>query len=186
MEMTDGTREIRFPPFRLDLRAQQLMRGTKSISLRPKTWDLLLYFARRPGELVSKDELMEAVWGDVTVTISSLNQAVLELRRVLGDDARNPKFIETVHRKGFRFVGGTAEPSETDSTGGSGTAGVPAFRPDRVALIGRDRELRQLEGIAAEAWSGRRQMVFITGDPGIGKSSLLEAFIDGWIQRFHL
>jgi DNA-binding winged helix-turn-helix (wHTH) protein len=168
--MTDRMRDIRFPPFHLDLRTQRLMRGPDAVNLRPKMWDLLRFLAQRPGELITKDELMEAVWGQVTVTISSLNQAVLELRRTLGDDARNPKFIETVHRRGFRFIARMAGPNE---------AGAMPHPVTRYALIGREPALRRLDELMDAAFSGKRQVAFITGDPGIGKSSLLKVFVDG-------
>jgi len=173
--MTSDARNIRFPPFRLDLRAQRLVRGTEAINIRPKMWELLRFLAERPGDLVTKDELMEAVWGDVTVTISSLNQAVLELRRILGDDARDPRFIETVHRKGFRFIAAVDHAAVHGSPGSDRRE----RRDPPAGFVGRESELERLDAVLDRARSGSRQVVFITGEPGIGKSSLLDVFLGG-------
>jgi DNA-binding winged helix-turn-helix (wHTH) protein len=96
---------IAFPPFLLDLRAGQLVRGRETIALRPKTFAVLCYLLERPGVLVSKQELFHAIWVDLAVTEDTLTKTIGELRQALGDDARRPQFIETVHRRGFRFIG---------------------------------------------------------------------------------
>ena len=97
---------ISFGTFRLDLRGGQLLRGSERIPLRPKTWAVLQYLAERPGVLVSKHELLDAVWPDVAVTESVLTKSVGELRVALGDSSKAPRFIETMQRRGFRFIGG--------------------------------------------------------------------------------
>jgi len=75
------------------LRTQHLALNGRTIDLRPKSWELLKYMARRPGQLLTKDELVAAVWAGSVVTDASLNQAVRELRKALGDDARSPRYI---------------------------------------------------------------------------------------------
>src|SRR5215471_16279588 len=92
-----------FPPFRLDLSAEQLWCDTRAIALRPKTFAVLRYLAEHPGHLATKDELLDAVWGETAVSDTVLKTCVRELRQALGDDARNPRFIETVHGRGYRF-----------------------------------------------------------------------------------
>src|SRR5215470_7008986 len=98
-----------FGPFRLDLRAGQLTRDGRPILLRPKTWAVLVYLVERPGVLVSRDELLDSIWRDVAVTPGTLTKSIGELRVALSDDPKTPRFIETVHRRGFRFIGGTGE-----------------------------------------------------------------------------
>jgi len=92
---------IVFSSFRLDLRGGQLTRAGAPIRLRPKTWAVLVYLAQRPGVLVTRDELLDAVWPDVAVTPDTLTKSIGEVRLALGDDSHAPRFIETVHRRGF-------------------------------------------------------------------------------------
>src|SRR5512139_2638736 len=97
-------------PVRLDLQRGTLLRGERPIPLRPKTWAVLVYLAGRPGVLVSKDELLAAVWPDVAITDETVGKSISELRVALGDDHRAPRFIETVHRRGYRFLADLREP----------------------------------------------------------------------------
>src|SRR5262249_19279887 len=95
---------IEFGRFRLDRRAGRLTSGGMPIALRPKTWEVLQYLVDRPGVLVTKDDLLEAVWPDTSITEAVLTKSIGELRRALGDSVKNPRSIETVSRRGFRFV----------------------------------------------------------------------------------
>src|SRR3982751_3161921 len=81
-----------------------LLRHGDLVALSPKIFDLLVYLTARPAVLVSKDELFNALWPDVAVTDNALTQAVSELRQALGDDASNPAFVQTVARRGYRFI----------------------------------------------------------------------------------
>ncbi len=94
----------RFGPFVLDRAAYRLFQEGQTIALSPKLVDLLLYFVTRPAMLVSKEELLDAMWPDVTVTDNALSQAISDVRSALGDDAASPKYIQTVARRGYRFV----------------------------------------------------------------------------------
>ena len=95
---------IEFPPFRLEIDEERLLRGSADVGLRPRTLAVLRCLAERAGKLVRHDELLEGVWGDVAIAPGTLNTSIRELRKALGDDARQPRYIETVYRKGFRFV----------------------------------------------------------------------------------
>ena len=94
----------RFGPFALDPSAFRLLRDGQVIQLSPKIIDLLLYLVARPSVLVTKDELFKALWPDVAVTDNALTQAVSELRQALGDDPSEPSYIQTVARRGYRFI----------------------------------------------------------------------------------
>lgn len=94
----------KFGPFLVDGGAYRLTRDGAIVPLSPKIIDLLLFLAARPSALVSKDELFKALWPDVAVTDNALTQAVSELRQALGDDAANPKYVQTVARRGYRFI----------------------------------------------------------------------------------
>ena len=174
--MSGETRQINLPPIRLDLKEGRLWNGERPVDLRPKTWELIRYMVERPGQLLSKQELIDAVWPDTIVTEASLNQAIRELRKALGDDARKPKFIETVHRRGFRFIEVAAEPAQA-------TVLPPAHaRPLRPQLFGRQQELAQLHEQLMLANTGKRQILFVTGAPGIGKTSLVRTFFDDLVS----
>jgi DNA-binding winged helix-turn-helix (wHTH) protein len=93
-----------FDSFRLDASNAQLWRDKEQITLRPKTFDVLRYLVDHPGELVTKAALLDAVWPEVSVSDSMPATCIAELRRALKDDAKTPRLIETVHRRGYRFI----------------------------------------------------------------------------------
>ena len=168
------TDSIGFLSFRIDRHGGRLMRGSATIPLRPKTWSVLLYLAERPDVLVTSEQLLDAVWPNVAVTPSTLTKSIVELRAALDDDARKPRCIETVHRRGFRFIAKTNEDRSSDATPpiwSNREAGARAF-------VGRAAELRRLGELFAKACAGERQIAFVTGEAGIGKTTLVEAFLD--------
>jgi DNA-binding winged helix-turn-helix (wHTH) protein len=93
-----------FDAFCLDLAAGELRRDGVRIVLAPKIFDLLVYLVRNEGRLVTREELLDAVWPDVLVNDGSLTRAVFHLRKALGEDARSPAYVLTVARRGIRFV----------------------------------------------------------------------------------
>src|SRR5262249_42280198 len=135
------------------------------IPLRPKTWAVLRYLVERPGNLVTKDELLDGIWPDVTVGDELPGVSVKELRTALGDDARAPRFIATIHRRGYRFIGSIA-PTVPD-----------ASSAPRARIVGRDEELARLTAWLERARAGERQVVFVSGEAGIGKTTLVETFL---------
>src|ERR1043166_8138660 len=114
---------IRFGPFAWDPNTGELRRGGEVVPLAPQPFRLLLTLASRPGELVTREELRQRVWGGETFVDfeRGLNFCVLQARTALGDDARNPAYIETLPKRGYRFVGkledaAPARPSPRRST----------------------------------------------------------------------
>lgn len=95
---------FQFGPFTVDAATYRLHRESRPIPLSPKIIDLLLYLAARPSVLVTKDELFRTLWPDVAVTDNALTQAVSELRQALGDDPAKPRYVQTVARRGYRFI----------------------------------------------------------------------------------
>ncbi len=162
-------------PFHMDLRAGRLMHGAEAIPLRPKTWAVLQYLVERPGLLTTKDELLSALWPGVTVGEDTLNKSIGELRAVLGDHAKTPRYIETVHRRGFRFVGKIGRDLAVDADEPSVETG--AAGASTPLLVGRTAALRKLASLLGRARAGERQLVFVSGSAGIGKSALVEAFL---------
>src|SRR3954468_7091864 len=96
----------RFGPFTLDARSEVLLRGAERVPLQPQPMKVLLVLASRRGELVTRKELQSAVWSDGTFVDfeQGLNWCIKRIREVLGDDAAHPRFVETVPRKGYRFI----------------------------------------------------------------------------------
>jgi DNA-binding winged helix-turn-helix (wHTH) protein len=99
----------RFGDFAIDLEQRVLLRGKQPVALTPKVFDTLLVLVERHGRIVSKDELMNLLWPDSFVEDSNLIFNVQHLRKALGDDARHPVFIETIARRGYRFIADVEE-----------------------------------------------------------------------------
>ena len=99
---------LSFDRFKIDSSRGQLYSPSGPIPLTPKALSLLEYLAARPGRLIKKDELLDAVWPGVFVADGALKVCIREIRRALGDDAHAPRFIETAHRRGYRFVADVA------------------------------------------------------------------------------
>ncbi|MGH9322840.1 MAG: winged helix-turn-helix domain-containing protein [Vicinamibacteria bacterium] len=105
-------RRFRFGEFTLSPGRRILLRGESEVPLIPRYFDLLLLLVERRNEAVSREEIFDHVWNDVVVSDGALTQAVRSLRRSLGDDAREPRFIRTVSRHGYRFVGSDVREEE--------------------------------------------------------------------------
>ena len=105
----------RFGPFALDSRKRTLSRADSPVSLTPKAFDVLLFLAQNPNRLVTKEELLQAVWGDTFVEEGNLTQYVSHLRKALGDNAEEARLIVTIARKGYQFTGNVAGPKRQTS-----------------------------------------------------------------------
>jgi DNA-binding winged helix-turn-helix (wHTH) protein/Tfp pilus assembly protein PilF len=141
----------RFGPFTLDPTAFRLQRDGAIVPLSPKIIDLLLYLVARPSALVSKDELFKALWPDVAVTDNALTQAVSELRQALDDDPSNPAYIQTVARRGYRFIAPVNSGADAAATTPiRGDVHRPAIAVLDFANVSNDREMAWLSSGIAE------------------------------------
>jgi len=156
-----------FQQFRLDDINQCLLRGDARVPIMPKPFAVLRYLIENAGRLVTQDELLAAVWPDAYVQPEVLRRYILEIRRILGDDAKTPRFIETLPKRGYRFI--------ADVTS-EGAHGLLEATTTQTRLVGRDHSMAELDGFLKNALHGRRQVVFVVGEPGIGKTSLIDAF----------
>ena len=106
MESTGTTPPLRFGTFELDVRLRELRTGTTRIRLQEQPFEILRIMLERPGDIVTREQLRQRLWPQGTYVDfeHSLNAAVKRLRAALGDDAENPRFVETLPRRGYRFI----------------------------------------------------------------------------------
>ena len=174
-----------FPPFRLDLGTGSLWRDDTWVPLPPKAFTVLATLVAQAGQVVTKEALFDAAWPDTAVTDGVLKGCIRQIRRALGERAGMASSIATVHRRGYRFclpvtpvegpLSGAAPEGRVAAIGPRAPSSVVATSPS--GLVGREAELAQLQQWWAQACQGRRQVVFITGEAGIGKTTLVDAFV---------
>jgi DNA-binding winged helix-turn-helix (wHTH) protein len=173
-------RYVVFDRFRLDRLDERLWDGEKYARLGQKALAVLQALVTRPGQLVTKDDLLASAWPDTAVSEAVLTTAIRELRQALRDAARTPRLIETVHGRGYRFI---AAVTETDIPARSAVARATSSpRP----LVGREQELARLHQWNASVQHGTRRIVFVAGEAGIGKTALAGAFVSETAARGNL
>ncbi len=166
---------LEFGDVTVDLRRVEVRRAGAVVPLEPKSFDVLRHLVENRDRLVTKEELLEVVWRDTFVTPNVLTRAVAQLRKGLGDDAFEARYIETVARRGYRFIAPAGfagdghaasvatEPGDTRSRAGSpGAARVAGVGQARG---GRPRGRRRV-AVAARSWLGS------TGGVGVGETTL--------------
>lgn len=116
--------------WRVEPRSGQLEAGGEKLRLKPKVMALLTHLARNPGQVISKEHLQEALWNGAFVTENTLMNAVSELRRALGDDAREPQFIETLPKRGYRLIAPVNRANEQRAA-----APQPLAAPRRIVVL---------------------------------------------------
>jgi predicted ATPase len=161
-----------FQSFALDTSNECLLHNGEQIDLTPKLFAVLRYLVENPGRLVTHDELLEALWPETYVQPQVLRTYVLELRKVLGDDATQPSFIQTLPKRGYRFVAPVTEQAATPIP----RTQVAVQISTANEIIGRDHELDFLQSQVDLLANGQRRVVFVTGEAGIGKTALVDSF----------
>jgi DNA-binding winged helix-turn-helix (wHTH) protein/tetratricopeptide (TPR) repeat protein len=160
-----------FRRFRLDTAYQCLWRRSDSgenerLPLKPKSFAMLRYLVDHAGRLVTQDELLDAVWPDTHVHPGVLKRHMFDIRNALGDDAMRPVFIETLPRRGYQFIAPVEDALIETAELASG--------PER--FVGRHSDLGELDEYLSRALEGHRQIVFVIGEPGAGKTTLVDEF----------
>lgn len=172
---------VRFGDFELDERNARLLRHDHAVPLSPIPFNLLCTLVREHGLLLTKDELLDRVWGHRFVSASVLKGAISDIRTLLADDPRQPCFIETVSRRGYRFIC----PLLPQQAGCPPVTPVPTSlpmpqQPPSLGLfVGRGEALVRLQEAWQRAAQGLRAIVWVAGEPGIGKSTLIAHFCAG-------
>jgi DNA-binding winged helix-turn-helix (wHTH) protein len=144
----------RFADFRLDPDNACLWRGTQSITLTPKAFDVLHCLVIHADRLVTKDTLLDAVWPETAVSDVVVRVAIGELRKALGDTAQAPRFIATVHRRGYRFIAPVTPAEPAAATPSSSPPHSLAPPPPHPILVGRETVLARLHAALAQARRG--------------------------------
>lgn len=162
-----------FAPFRLDSSNQCLWRSSEAadeerVLLPPKAFAVLHYLVEHAGRLVTQEQLLDAVWADSVVEPQAVKRNILEVRSALGDRPKNSLYIETVPKRGYRFIAAVSEHVTPEPSG--------SVKARHGMLVGRDRALDELHDAFQHAIHGERQVVFITGEVGIGKTALAVEF----------
>jgi DNA-binding winged helix-turn-helix (wHTH) protein len=180
----------RFDDFHLDAANRQLSRNGEPIPLSSKYFDVLLLLVSRRGQLVEKHRIFEEVWDGVFVTDAALTQCIKDIRKQLGDDASSPRYIKTVPKHGYVFIGNAVDAGENGAMGSyeavgrsqaDDTSSLPlATRPykfldyyterDAPLFFGREQEV---EAICSQILA--RRAFILHGRSGVGKSSILRA-----------
>ena len=170
--------------FGLDAANQRLWRNGVQLAVPPKPFEVLRYLVENPGRLITHDELLDALWPETYVQPQVLRTYILDLRKTLGDDAGNPQFIQTLPKRGYCFVAAVLDEPKVDSKT-KASAGQkstpPKSEPRQPApgprhIVGREKELARLNQLLDLVESRQRQIVFIVGEAGIGKTALVDGF----------
>src|SRR5262245_53695249 len=174
------------PAVRIDAGNEWAWCGEERLQLTPRSFAVLRHLVEHPRRLITKEDLRNQVWHEAIVSGAALTTCIRDLRKALRDSSRAPRYIETVHRRGFRFIGPIAPttliaPADLLAPPAHSELGGPpsgaALSPPAATLVGREVELARLHARRESALSGQRQLVFVTGEPGIGKTALVETFL---------
>jgi len=157
-----------FRTFRLDTVNHSLWRGEERLSLAPKAFDVLRYLVEHADRLVTQDEILEALWPETYVNPEVVKKYVLGIRKVLGDQSSKPAFVATFPRRGYQFIA----PVRDEITLAISDVATNATK----TIVGREGARAQLNDALNKALKGQRQIVFITGEAGIGKTTLIDVF----------
>ena len=165
---------------RFDPSNQTLLTEHGTIQLAPKAFGILTYLCQHPQQLVTKEELLTAVWPGVFVTDAVLKVTIGELRKALADDAKQPRFIETVHRRGYRFIGELPALEAAQAPTLPYASSVPTIESrlsTQPALLGRVSELAQLHQAWEYSLAGYKQSILVQAEAGFGKTTLLNHWL---------
>lgn len=163
---------VRFDRFELDEANASFLCDGKAVSVAPTPFLVLCALVRQPGSLLTKQALLDEIWGHQFVSESVLKTVISDLRALLDDDARQPRFIETVSRRGYRFIATTAAATPHTEADAQTVATLQA-----APLIGRREALARLHAAWDAVRGGKRSIVWVAGEPGIGKTTLIEHFV---------
>ena len=172
-------KSFRFGQWRVDPATNTLSFGVLSRQLEPRAMDVLLHFCKHPHDVISADALLDACWGDTPASDNAVHKIITQLRRALDDSAAEPRYIETIRKRGYRLL---AELSyDDDVSNGSWThaspfRGLEAFEEQHAAIFfGRKLSVDHLVQVVVSQVHAACSMVLVLGPSGAGKTSLVQA-----------
>jgi DNA-binding winged helix-turn-helix (wHTH) protein len=174
----------------LDTETHELIRHGRICRLRRKVYETLSYLLAQDGRVVSRQELCEQLWPQQFISEATLESTIKAVRQAIGDSGRDQRLIETLYGQGYRFIAtvkrrDSARPArpgrESDTVTRPDTSGAEGQRKENL-VVGRKAELAQLTRCFSRALEGARQLVFVAGEPGIGKTTLVDAFLSGLVE----
>jgi predicted ATPase/DNA-binding winged helix-turn-helix (wHTH) protein len=171
--MTSGNGHFRFGEFGLDIGQRLLIKNGRELSLTPKAMALLIVLLEKRGQIVEKTELIEKVWTDAIVEDGNLAYTIRLLRKTLGDDPDSPKYIQTIPRRGYRFVAechtDSEKPLKIERAFSDGIYGKGLAKVVGSGLIGREKEIAEIIQLLENDKVG---ILTLTGPGGTGKTRL--------------
>ncbi|MGO4377451.1 winged helix-turn-helix domain-containing protein [Pseudoduganella sp. RAF19] len=170
---------FRFGDWDVDLEGNAVSDGSVRTQLEPRVMQVLRYLCRHPGAVIPAEELLQACWGSNELGDNPVHKAITQLRRALGDSTTDPRYIETIRKRGYRAIATVVEAAEAAPAGwtsGSPFRGLEAFQENHAAIFfGRVSATAQLRAIVtAQAVEGCA-MALVLGPSGSGKTSLVRA-----------
>lgn len=172
-----GGDTLRFEDVRINTQSHAVWRDGHEHALEPRAWAVLMTLMQHHGELVSHNTLLDAVWGHRHVSPGVLSRCIAQVRAALGDSARKPRFIQTIHGEGYRFF---AEPEESPVSETTRLPSAAQLPVPLARMVGRRALLKQLE----HALVGQR-MLTLVGPGGVGKSVLGLHLAHRWSRDGH-
>jgi len=172
-------KSFRFGQWRVDPATNTLSCGVLNRQLEPRAMDVLLYLCRHPHVVISAETLLDACWGDVSPSDNAIHKIITQLRRALDDSATEPRYIETIRKRGYRLLAELSyddEVSQGSWLHASPFRGLEAFEEQHAAIFfGRKLSVDQLVQVVVAQAQAACAMVLVLGPSGAGKTSLVQA-----------
>ncbi|MYM34377.1 AAA family ATPase [Duganella sp. FT94W] len=172
-------KSFRFGEWRVEPATNTLSCGVLNRQLEPRAMDVLLYLCAHPHVVVSAETLLDACWGEVSPSDNAIHKIITQLRRALDDSATEPRYIETIRKRGYRLLAELSyddEVSQGSWLHASPFRGLEAFEEQHAAIFfGRKLSVDQLVQVVVAQAQAACAMVLVLGPSGAGKTSLVQA-----------
>ncbi|UMR29820.1 winged helix-turn-helix domain-containing protein [Massilia sp. MB5] len=163
----------------MDVDSNTLSDGATRIPLEPRAMEVLRYLCRHPGAVIPAEELLQACWGSAEFGDNPVHKAITQLRRALGDSSTEPRYIETIRKRGYRAIADVVEAEEDGQvvwTSGSPFRGLEPFQENHAAIFfGRVQATARLKELVEKQTRAGWGMALVLGPSGSGKTSLVRA-----------